>query len=212
MILKKLYAIVLLAAACLAAAPTAQAASPLDALKGAIGALVGGSGTSSVIAQGTWTYAGPAVSFKSDNALQNLGGAAAGTALESKIKPYYDKIGLQGMTFTVGADSTYVMKVKKLTFKGKIVYGEKGECTLQMQGLGKIAGGSFKAQWQVVGNSLSLTFDVSRLVDLVGKIAAVSGKSSLTTLAKLLESYDGVYAGFRFNKTSDSAAATSSTR
>ena len=132
--------------------------------------------------------------------------------LESTIKPYYDKIGLQGMTFTVGADSTYVMKVKKLTFKGKIVYGEKGECTLQMQGLGKIAGGSFKAQWQVVGNSLSLTFDVSKLVDLVGKIAAVSGKSSLTTLAKLLESYDGVYAGFRFNKTSDSATATSSSR
>ena len=116
------------------------------------------------------------------------------------------------MTFTVGADSTYVMKVKKLTFKGKIVYGEKGECTLQMQGLGKIAGGNFKAQWQVVGNSLSLTFDVSKLVDLVGKIAAVSGKSSLTTLAKLLESYDGVYAGFRFNKTSDSATATSSSR
>ena len=204
MILKKLYAIAILAAACLAAAPAASAASPLDALKGAIGAIVGGSGTSSVIAEGTWTYSGPAVSFKSDNALQNLGGAAAGTALEAKIKPYYDKAGLQGMTFTVGADSTFVMKVKKLSFKGTIVYGAPGECTLQMSGLGKIAGGNFKAQWQVVGNSLSLTFDVSRLVDLVSKIAAVSGQSTLSTLATLLESYDGVYAGFRFSKSSGS--------
>lgn len=198
--MKKLHILAALLLAAVICAPAANAGSPLDALKGAIGALVGGSGTSKVIPEGTWTYSGPAVSFKSDNALQNLGGAAAGTALESKLSTYYDKLGLNSMTFAVGADSTFVMTVKKINLKGTIEYGESGECTLRLQGLGKIVGGSFNARWQVVGNSLSLTFDVSKLVDLISKIAAVSGKSTLTTLSKVLDSYDGVYAGFRLNK------------
>ena len=115
-----------------------HAANPLDALKGMIGAVIGN--TAESIPEGTWKYAGPAVTFKGDNALKNL------------------------------------------------------------QGLGKIAGGKFNAQWQGTGKSLSLTFDISKLVDLVGKIAAVSGKSSLSALSKMLESYDGVYAGFRLEK------------
>ena len=61
-------------------------------------------------------------------------------------------------------------------------------------------GGQFTARWQMVGNSLSLTFDISKLVELLSKIAAVSGKSSLTSLTKVLQSYDGVYAGFRLEK------------
>ncbi len=175
-----------------------HAANPLDALKGMIGAVVGN--TAESIPEGTWKYTGPAVTFKGDNALKNLGGAAAGAALEAKLKGYYDKAGLQNMVMTVGADSTFVMKLKKVTLKGTIVYGQKGTCTLHLQGLGKIAGGKFNAQWQVTGKSLSLTFDISKLVDLVGKIAAVSGKSSLSALSKMLESYDGVYAGFRLEK------------
>ena len=198
--MKKCFTILLLLAAAFATAPGAAAVNPLDALKGAIGAVVGGSGTSAVIPEGEWKYSGPAVSFKSDNALQNLGGAAAGTALESKLKTYYDKAGLQNMTFTVGADSTFVMKVRKTTLKGTIVYGESGQCVLQLQGLGKIPGGKFNARWQTVGNSLSLTFDISKLMDLVSKIASMSGKGSLGTISKLLDSYDGAYAGFRLSK------------
>lgn len=205
--MKKFYAIAVVVAVAFVITSGVRAASPLDALKGAIGAIVGGSGTASVIPEGEWKYTGPAVTFKSDNALQNLGGAAAGTALESKLKTYYDKAGLQNMTFTAGADSTFVMKIKKASLKGTIEYGEKGECTLHLSGIGKIAGGKFNARWQVVGNSLALTFDVSKLIDLVSKIAAVSGKTSLKSMAKILESYDGAYAGFRFSRTN--AAQTS---
>lgn len=199
--MKRLHAIVIVLLAAVVAAPLASAVNPLDALKGAIGAVIGGSGTSKVIPEGNFKYAGPAVSFKSDNALQNLGGAAAGTAIESKLAPYYNKLGLTGMTFTAGADSTFVLKVKKMSLKGTIEYGsEAGVCTLHLQGLGKVVGGKFTARWQMVGNSLSLTFDISKLVELLSKIAAVSGKSSLTSLTKVLQSYDGVYAGFRLEK------------
>lgn len=196
--MKKLLSIATILILAIASTPRANAQNALDALKGAIGALTGG--TSSSIEAGVWRYTGPGISFKSKNALQNLGGAAAGTAIEAKLKPYYDKLGLQSMTLTVAADSTYTLKVKKLTFKGKIIYGEKGQCTLQMQGLGRLAGGSYSAQWQVTGKTLLLTFDVSKLVALIEKIANVSGKSSLQTVSKLLKSYDGIYAGFRFDK------------
>lgn len=200
--MKKFLTMALLLVAATATSPLASAVNPLDALKGAIGAVVGGSGTAKIIPEGVWKYSGPGVTFNSDNALQNLGGAAAGAALEAKLKTYYDKAGLQDMTFTVGADSTFVIKVKKANIKGTIEYGENGECTLKLQGLGKIAGGKFNAHWQVVGNSLSLTFDISKLVDLVSKIASMTGKSSLGSISKLLQSYDGVYAGFRFSKIS----------
>ncbi|MDE6042572.1 MAG: DUF4923 family protein [Muribaculaceae bacterium] len=199
--MKKIHAIAVVLLAAVLSAPLASAVNPLDALKGAIGAVIGGSGTSKTIPEGTFKYAGPAVSFKSDNALQNLGGAAAGTALESKLAPYYTKLGLTSMTFTAGSDSTFVMTVKKMNLKGTIEYGsEAGVCVLYLQGLGKIVGGQFTARWQMVGNSLSLTFDISKLVELLSKIAAVSGKSSLTSLTKVLQSYDGVYAGFRLEK------------
>ena len=160
--MKKIPAIAVVLLAAVLSAPLASAVNPLDALKGAIGAVIGGSGTSKTIPEGTFKYAGPAVSFKSDNALQNLGGAAAGTALESKLAPYYTKLGLTSMTFTAGSDSTFVMTVKKMNLKGTIEYGsEAGVCVLHLQGLGKIVGGQFTARWQMVGNSLSLTFDIS---------------------------------------------------
>lgn len=180
-------------------APAVRAQGALDALKGAIGAITGNKGATAIDA-GTWRYSGPGISFKSDNALKNLGGAAAGTAIEAKIKPYYDKLGLQNMTFEVAQDSTFTMKVKKVTLKGKIVYGDNGACTLEMQALGKIPAGKYHAQWQQTGSSLSLTFDVSRLVSLIQTIASVSGQSSLKTVSDLLKSYDGIYAGFRFKK------------
>ncbi|MDE6541741.1 MAG: DUF4923 family protein [Muribaculaceae bacterium] len=198
--MKKIHAIVLMLAAAVMLAPAARCANPLDALKGVIGAVVGGSGTATTIPAGTWKYNGPAVTFKGDNALKNLSGAAAGTVLESKLKTYYEKAGLQNMELTVGEDSTFVMKLKKVSLKGHITYGESGQCTLNLDGIGKLVGGKFNGQWQVIGNTMTLTFDISKLVDLVTKISAATSKSSLKSISKMLESYDGAYAGFRLDK------------
>lgn len=43
---------------------------------------------------------------------------------------------------------------------------------------------------------LTLTFDASKLIKLVNAVASVSGQSSLQAAAKMLNSYDGLYAGF----------------
>ena len=95
-----------------------HAANPLDALKGMIGAVIGN--TAESIPEGTWKYAGPAVTFKGDNALKNLGGAAAGAALEAKLKGYYDKAGLQNMVMTVGATHRATIRAPKPTTDGTI--------------------------------------------------------------------------------------------
>lgn len=62
---------------------------------------------------------------------------------------------------------------------------------------GKVPLGSMDAYIKRNGKeSLDLTFDVSKLIWLVDKIAAVSGNSSAKAMSKLLSSYDGITAGF----------------
>lgn len=46
---------------------------------------------------GTWKYSAPAVSFKSDNFLQQAGGAAAASSIEQKILPFYTRSGITGL-------------------------------------------------------------------------------------------------------------------
>ena len=53
------------------------------------------------------------------------------------------------------------------------------------------------------GNNLSLTFDVTKLMNLISKAGSISGNSSLKTLSKLLESYDGMCAGFELRKSAE---------
>ena len=64
---------------------------------------------------GTWNYSAPAVSFESENALKKVGGAAAATAVEGKIEPYYTRLGLTSTVLEVAADHSFVMKLGKKT-------------------------------------------------------------------------------------------------
>ena len=38
---------------------------------------------------GTWKYKSPGISFRSESTLANISGAAAATAIEEKLAPYY---------------------------------------------------------------------------------------------------------------------------
>ncbi|MDE7368316.1 MAG: DUF4923 family protein, partial [Muribaculaceae bacterium] len=49
-------------------------------------------------------------------------------------------------------------------------------------------------------NKISLTFDASRLIMLVDKIASVSKNSSLQAVSKMLDGYDGLTLGFKLQK------------
>lgn len=149
--------------------------------------------------KGTWKSTGPAVSFKSENVLEKAGGVAAATTLENKLEPIYKKAGLENATFTFTEEGKLTITLKngkKLT--GSITKGEKEGTMIitidKLKKLGKLTAYVSK------GTTLSIMFDVSKLVKLVSSIASISGNTTLTTVSSLLKSYDGVYAGFKFDK------------
>ena len=77
----------------------ASAQNWLDALKGAatsaIDKATGGKLTEKAII-GTWKYSQPAVKLTSStNALSDVAGSAASSTIQSKIKPYYEKVGIK---------------------------------------------------------------------------------------------------------------------
>lgn len=160
---------------------------------------------------GTWNYAAPAVAFESENLLKKAGGAAASATIESKIEPYYKKAGLNKMTLTVNADSTFVMKLSRGSLSGTISRSadRKGYMTFHFQAL-KFNVGSMDAAVSKAAGNLTITFDVTKLMKLVNTVASISGNSTVATFNKLLQSYDGMQAGFRLVKAADSKNTTTS--
>lgn len=200
----------------LAAAPAASASPDItDLLKGAASKIGGGDGSTALsglkgavegmIAKsdltaadlvGDYKYSAPAVSLQSDNALQKLGGSAATGIIVDKLAPYYQKAGLTSMTATFREDGTCEFKVKKATVTGTYERNESGDFTFNFKAVKKIPLGKMNAHVEKIGKKLTLTFDASKLIKLVNAVASVSGQSSLQAAAKMLNSYDGLYAGF----------------
>ena len=195
----------------------AQAFDPKDILNGLGGGGKGGSGVADAIGGfinnavandkfsvddlvGTWDYSSPAVSFKSENTLKNIGGAGAATALESKLTPYYTRIGLTKMQLVVAEDHSFTMKLGVATLKGKIEKSETEGLVFNFNILGKVKLGKVKANATKAGNTLNLTFDVKRFVEVLTKVASVAKVSSISSLAELLGSYDGIYMGFKLKR------------
>lgn len=200
----------------LAAAPAASASPDItDLLKGAASKIGGGDGSTALsglkgavegmIAKsdltaadlvGDYKYSAPAVSLQSDNALQKLGGSAATGVIVDKLAPYYQKAGLTSMTATFREDGTCEFKVKKATVTGTYERNESGDFTFNFKAVKKIPLGKMNAHVEKIGKKLTLTFDASKLIKLVNAVASVSGQLSLQAAAKMLNSYDGLYAGF----------------
>ena len=214
--MKRLLLSFAMASLLLAAAPAASASPDItDLLKGAASKIGGGDGSTALsglkgavegmIAKsdltaadlvGDYKYSAPAVSLQSDNALQKLGGSAATGVIVDKLAPYYQKAGLTSMTATFREDGTCEFKVKKATVTGTYERNESGDVTFNFKAVKKIPLGKMNAHVEKIGKKLTLTFDASKLIKLVNAVASVSGQSSLQAAAKMLNSYDGLYAGF----------------
>lgn len=199
----------------LAAAMSASAGSPLDALGGVLTSITSTSKFQLSQIEGTWSYQAPAVSFKSDKALNKIGGVAASAAVEQKLAPYYTQLGLTSMTLEVApVDSAYnfSMKLRGATLKGTITKNDDaGELTFHCAAFGKINLGSLSAKAQKSATGvLSLTFDAARFVSVVTKVASLTNLSSAKAISSLLNSYDGIYIGAKLKQTSKSATSVTS--
>lgn len=174
-----------------------------NALGSILGNIIGNDKVSPADLVGTWKYSAPAVAFESDNFLQKAGGAAAAATIEKKLEPYYKKAGVTQMTFIVEADSSFVMQLPKGKLSGTLIRSDRdGFMTFNF----KVAGlkiGKMDAAVTKTGSHLTICFDVSKLMSIVNAAAKVSSNSMISGANKLLQSYDGVQAGFAFNKTTD---------
>lgn len=214
--MKRTFLCIALASLLLAAAPAASAnpditdllkgaaskmggsdgSTALSGLKGAIEGMIAKSDLTAADLVGNYKYSAPAVTLQSDNALQKLGGSAATGVIVDKLAPYYQKAGLTGLTATFREDGTCEFKVKKATVTGTYERNDAGDFTFNFKAVKKIPLGKMNAHVEKVGSKLTVTFDASKLIKLVNAVASVSGQSSLQAAAKMLNSYDGLYAGF----------------
>lgn len=149
---------------------------------------------------GTWNYKKPAVAFKSDNLLKKAGGTAAAEVIESKLAPYYQKAGMSNFKLTFNNDSTFTMKFNAATLSGTISKGNDGEFVFNFKALKKVNIGKLNSVITKAGNSINVTFDASKLITLVSKVASITGNSTIKSVSSLLSSYDGLNAGFELSK------------
>ena len=150
---------------------------------------------------GTWVYSSPAVAFKSDDLLKKAGGAAASATIEQKLADYYKLAGFNGMTLTVDAEKNFTMKTSRASFSGTITQGEEaGTIIFKFTALKKIPLGSYTAHVSIVGGRMTVTFDTTKLMGLVNTVSKFAGSSTLSTVNSMLQSFDGMEAGFALNK------------
>lgn len=149
---------------------------------------------------GTWKYTSPAVSFKSENFLQKAGGSAMAGVIEGKLEPYYKTAGLTKLELTVEEDKSFSMKTGFITLKGTIEADGDGQLTFHFQA-GKINIGSMTAYVEMTaGRTMSLMFDVTKLVQVIKAVGSVSGSTAIKGISSLLDSYEGICAGFKLAK------------
>lgn len=147
---------------------------------------------------GTWRIDGSAVSFKSENFLKKAGGAAAASAIESKLDPYLQKYGLLGESLAIYKDNTFKMTFNNGgSMSGTVSKNDDGSFEFKFTALGAVSLGSMKAYVQKTGTTMDLLFDANRLKKLMSGAAAISGNSIANSAASLLNGYDGILAGFK---------------
>lgn len=149
---------------------------------------------------GEWSYSSPAVKLKGDNALENVGGAAASSTVEAKLSSYYSKLGINQMKMTVNTDSSFTMTIKKVNLKGTISKGEDGFFVFKFNSFGKINIGKINAYVNKSSNNLSVMFDATKLINIVKKVSDLSKNSTIKTASNLLSKYEGIYIGVKLKK------------
>lgn len=171
-----------------------------DALGGIVGGLLSNDKISPESLVGTWNYVAPAVCFKSENFLQKAGGAAVAGTVEGKLEPYYNRFGLNNLVLTVDKEMNFTMQAGKIKAGGTVTIDDT-DVYFNFSALGKISIGKIKTYVTMTGGSqMSVMFDVTKLITIAKTIGSVSGSSAISTMTSLLESYDGICAGFKLRK------------
>lgn len=155
---------------------------------------------------GTWHYQSPAVSLKGEGALADIGGAAGAVAVEQKLAPYYNKLGLNTITMAFQHQDSiarFEMVVRRIKLHGTVSKNDDtGLLTFHFATFGGYNIGNVTAMCtKNVSNNLSLTFDVTGFVRIMSQVAAASKQPTAEALAAIVESYKQMYVGAKLKRT-----------
>ena len=165
---------------------------------GIIGQLVGGLVAPTTI-EGTWVYSEPTIQFESESLLAKAGGSMATSAIISKIKPYYEKIGITKGIFSItfSADNTCKYYLNGNSYNGSYVYDSQKNTLEVKSNMGYTLATAYVT---VSSNSLAITFDTTKLLTLFQQFGATSTNSTISSLSSLSASFNGMKTGFLFEK------------
>lgn len=150
--------------------------------------------------EGEWKYDSPAVGFQSEDILKQVGGSVASSTIESELQTYYKKAGFNKLNITIDSEANFSMKTKYATLKGTIEKGDGGILIFNFNAFKTIPIGSLKAYAKLSGSTLSLTFDIQKLINLIKTVSKYSNSTSIKTIISLVDSYDGITMGFKLKK------------
>lgn len=154
---------------------------------------------------GEWKTTGPAVVFKSDEILGKAGGAAASATAEKKLKPYFTKLGLENSSMTVDKEGNVEFIINGKSIKGKLTPNNDDSFSLKL-GRSKITSKLGKERditvyFRKSGKTLSMASDVKKMLEIVKKVGSFS--SSVEKFANLLDQYEQICIGLKFEKQSE---------
>ena len=183
------------------------AQSLLNALKGAASAAIdkaiGGKLTEKAII-GTWNYSQPGVKLLSENTLSDIAATTATTTIQTKIAPYYTKVGIKPgvCKFVINEDGTFSSTFGSKTYSGKYTF-DPSTNKLNLQYLSDYVEegsklGAISAYAYMNGEKLQIVFTMDKLLTLITSLG--SSVESLTTITELLKSYNSMKIGFEFSK------------
>lgn len=167
---------------------------------GAISNIVGKSDIKPENLVGKWTYSKPAVTFQSDNLLQKAGGAAASQMIVNKITPYYNRIGVKGLTMEFTSTGEFTINRGAVNIKGTYEAGDSGRYILNIKALGKIPTGKLNVFISGNANNIQVTCAADKLLAFATKVGSMTGNSTLKSLSSILNTYKGLNIGIELKK------------
>lgn len=181
-----------------------DSSSVTDAFSGILGDVLSTNKLTVQQLEGTWSYSAPAVTFISDNLLEKAGGAAAAETVEGKLEPIYKLTKLNQLKFTVDSQSNFTIGVGKIKLSGTIVASADENATanfiLKFKSLGKSTMDVNTYVTKSIDSSMTLTFDITKLIAIMQEVSKIAKSSSVTTIVNALASFDGICAGFELKK------------
>ena len=181
-----------------------DSSSVTDAFSGILGDVLSTNKLTVQQLEGTWSYSAPAVTFISDNLLEKAGGAAAAETVEGKLEPIYKLTKLNQLKFTVDSQSNFTIGVGKIKLSGTIVASADENATanfiLKFKSLGKSTMDVNAYVTKSIDSSMTLTFDITKLISIMQEVSKIAKSSSVTTIVNALARFDGICAGFELKK------------